>query len=175
MTDDYLDTARLVLAKCAAADPWFPNPSDATVLMWAECFTPTGLSRADLLAAVTVVYSTHNGDIRPKPRDIIDAARIIRRDRSNQQQLQLERAREPLTEPGPGYTEYLQTYAKLFGIQHDRRPLRVRCSWCGAQPGSACKARGPGTLRMPSVFHQPRIDTERRLAAGESIDEGGIL
>lgn len=167
MTDDYLDTARLVLAKCAAADPRFPNPSDATVLMWAECFTPTGLTRADLLAAVTVVYSTHSGDIRPRPRDIIDAARIFRRDRSDQQQLQLERG--PRAEPGPGYIACMQAAGKLGKSPaplRGRRIRRVPCPTCHAEAGLPCVARGPGQLPL-SGCHPSRVEAEKRFTAIE--------
>ena len=33
---DYHQTAALALAKCAAYDPWFPQPNRATVESWAE-------------------------------------------------------------------------------------------------------------------------------------------
>jgi len=51
-----ITTAQDVLAKCAAYDPWFPQPSQATVLAWAEEIQATNLTADDLLAGVTDVY-----------------------------------------------------------------------------------------------------------------------
>jgi hypothetical protein len=78
---DYRQLAALALAKCAAYDPWFPNPSEAIIEAWAEQIEVHRLDLPDLLAGVTLLYSEHGSGFRPLPKDLIDSARRIRRDR----------------------------------------------------------------------------------------------
>lgn len=75
MNDHDIQTATLVLAKCAANDPWFPNGGEATVLAWAEAFAESGLSREDLLAGVARAYRESPDGFKPLAASIVRHAR----------------------------------------------------------------------------------------------------
>lgn len=92
--NDPHDTAAKALAKCAAYDPWFPQPNRATVQAWAEQIGRYRLDLADVLAGVTKMYSDNGSGFRPLPKDLIDAARAIRRDRTERESTAEREARE---------------------------------------------------------------------------------
>ncbi|KIA63032.1 hypothetical protein [Nocardia vulneris] len=75
ISDDDRATAALVLAKCAANDPWFPHGGESTVLAWAEVFGESGLSREDLLSGVARAYRMAEEGFRPLPASIVRHAR----------------------------------------------------------------------------------------------------
>jgi len=81
----YLQTAADVLAKCSANDPWFPKPSQAMAMAWAEHFEFHQLSRADLLDAVRAFYDETESAVKISPAAIVKRARVIRRDRMGRQ------------------------------------------------------------------------------------------
>lgn len=91
---NYPQLAALVLAKCAAYDPYLTEPTEETACAWAEQFQMYGLDLGDLLAAVTKIYSEHGCGYRPLPKDITDAARAIRRDRTERESDAERQARE---------------------------------------------------------------------------------
>lgn len=91
---DYHQTAARALAKCAAYDPWFPQPNRATVEAWAEQIAEYKLSDADVLEGVKIAYRDNGSGFRPLPRDIVQAARAIRRDRAEQEPTAEREARE---------------------------------------------------------------------------------
>lgn len=93
-TRNWPQLAALVLGKCAAYDPYLAEPSEETCLAWAEQFRLYGLDLADLLAAVTVAYRDHGSGYRPLPKDITDAARAIRAERTQRESDAERRARE---------------------------------------------------------------------------------
>ena len=66
MTDDE-QTAAMVLAKCAANDPWFPAGGEAIILAWSEVFAASKLTREDLLAGVARAYRLSPDGFRPLP------------------------------------------------------------------------------------------------------------
>lgn len=76
ITDDDKRTASLVLAKCAANDPWFPNGGESTILAWAEVFSETGLSCDDLLSGVTRAYRVEESGFKPLPASVVKHARL---------------------------------------------------------------------------------------------------
>lgn len=78
---DWNRIAAAVLAKCASKDPFFPKPSPVLAQGWGEEFGKWNLTVDDLLAGVTKAYSDNGNGFRPLPKDIVDAARAIRRDR----------------------------------------------------------------------------------------------
>ena len=81
LSETDLQTASMVLAKCAAYDPWFPKPdgeqAQATIQAWATAFK--GAEPRWLLAGVDRWYA-HNGagervlpaDIRKKSAEIVE-------------------------------------------------------------------------------------------------------
>lgn len=82
---DYRQTSALALAKCAAYDPWFPKASQAIVDSWAEQLERYKLELPDVLAGVTKMYSENGSGFRPLPKDLTDAARAIRHDRTERE------------------------------------------------------------------------------------------
>jgi hypothetical protein len=91
---DYTKVAAAVLAKCATKDPFFPKPSPALALGWGEEFECWNLTVEDLLAGVTKAYRDNGNGFRPLPKDIVDAARAIRRDRSDREDNEARALRE---------------------------------------------------------------------------------
>lgn len=73
--------AAKALAKCAAYDPWFPQPNRATVAAWSEQIQRYDLDLPDVLAGVSKMYADNGNGFRPLPKDLTDAARAIRADR----------------------------------------------------------------------------------------------
>jgi hypothetical protein len=78
---NYPQIAALVLAKCAAYDPYLTEPTEETARAWAEQFEEYHLTLDDLLAGVTRIYRDNGSGYRPLPKDITDAARAVRHDR----------------------------------------------------------------------------------------------
>lgn len=93
VSEQAIQAAKAVLAKCSANDPWFPQPSESTILAWAEQFMIANLPADDLLEAVTQVYAAHGAGFKPLPGDILASARGVRRDR----RLRDEAAQQELT------------------------------------------------------------------------------
>lgn len=89
-----IETAAQALAKCAAYDPWFPQPNRATVAAWAEQIDHWKLDLPDVLAGVAKMYSDNGAGFRPLPKDLIDAARAIRADRTQRESAAEREARE---------------------------------------------------------------------------------
>lgn len=75
ITDDDKHTAAIVLAKCAANDPWFPAGGESTILAWAEVFSESGLCREDLLAGAARAYRLADEGFKPLPGSIVRHAR----------------------------------------------------------------------------------------------------
>lgn len=82
LSESDLETASVVLAKCAAYDPWFPKPdgeqAQATIQAWATAFK--GMEPRWVLAGVDRWYSTHGAKDRVLPADIAKESADIRRD-----------------------------------------------------------------------------------------------
>jgi hypothetical protein len=93
MTDHH-ETAALALAKCAAYDPWFPQPNRATVEAWAEQIARWDIAPRDALAGVAKMYTDNGSGFRPLPKDLIDAARACRSDRCQRESREQREARE---------------------------------------------------------------------------------
>lgn len=81
ITPEAIETASLVLAKCAAFDPYFPGVSEGGTVAWAEALAESRLSREDLLAGVARMYreAGENG-VRPIPAFVIRHAKAAYRD-----------------------------------------------------------------------------------------------
>jgi hypothetical protein len=91
-SDQAIATAKAALAKCAANDPWFPHPNEATILAWAEHIARHNLELDDILDGVTAAYAANGPGFRPLPADIIGAARSIRRERAERENAEQQRA-----------------------------------------------------------------------------------
>ena len=82
---DYKQIAALALAKCAAYDPWFPKASQATVDAWGEAIGEWKLNLPDVLEGVKMAYRDNGSGFKPLPRDIVQAARNVRKDRTDRE------------------------------------------------------------------------------------------
>lgn len=91
---DWNRVAAAVLAKCASKDPFFPKPSAALAMGWGEEFACWNLTPEDLVAGVTKAYRDNGAGFRPLPKDIVDAARAIRKDRTDRETIAERQARE---------------------------------------------------------------------------------
>ncbi len=91
---NYPQMAALVLAKCAAYDPYLTEPTKETCLAWAEQFERYDLDLPDLMAGVTRIYAENGSGYRPLPKDITDAARAGRSDRTQRESTAARQARE---------------------------------------------------------------------------------
>lgn len=72
LSETDLQTASMVLAKCAAYDPWFPKPdgeqAQATIQAWATAFR--GMEPRWVLDGVDRWYANHGAGERVLPADI---------------------------------------------------------------------------------------------------------
>lgn len=91
---EYRQTAAMALAKCAAYDPWFPKASEAIVISWAEQIERHKLLLPDVLDGVAKMYADNGSGFRPLPRDLTDAARAVRRDRTEREDTAIRQLRE---------------------------------------------------------------------------------
>lgn len=115
---NYPQMAALVLAKCAAYDPYLTAPTKETCLAWAEQFELYSLDLDDLTKAVTKVYSEHGSGYRPLPKDITDAARAIRRERCERESSAQREAREDRLDSRSALVDHrreITQFANTFG------------------------------------------------------------
>lgn len=80
----YPAIAALVYQACNHFDPYLPPLSDDMGNAWGRLFERHRLSLDELLAGVDKVYDEHGSGYRPLPKDLIDAARAIRKQRRDQ-------------------------------------------------------------------------------------------
>jgi hypothetical protein len=160
-----IQAAQAVLAKCNANDPWFPKPSQATVLAWAEHFMLKNYPLEDLLAAVTLLYQTKASGFRPLPGDILGAAAGIRNDRlmreADEEREARENERDKALERSDDVVALVGSSA--FSVPFFSRgpnPLLVACGWCGAGSGSRCIIPGTGGLGKKD-FHPSRVEAAK--------------
>lgn len=162
-THDYQQTAARALAKCAANDPWFPQPNRATVAAWAEQIAVYRLNESDVLAGVTIAYRDHGTDIsgerfRPLPRDIVRAAIAIRRDRMDRETTAERQAREDRAdarfEAGRPAAATAEDSTGPLPTPY-RGAIDQPCPTCGAEPGQPCVVEddrnGRRRRRVPCV------------------------
>lgn len=112
---NYPQLAALVLAKCAAYDPYLTEPTEETARAWAEQFELYRLEPLDLMAAVTRIYRDNGSGYRPLPKDITDAARSIRRDRAERESTEDRQAREDALDARIERQQEITQFAQGFG------------------------------------------------------------
>ncbi len=94
VTETDLQIAAQALARCAANDPWFPQPNRATVSAWAEQIAYWKLNAQDVVNGVRKMYADNGSGFRPLPKDLIEAARAVRRERTESEKPHEREARE---------------------------------------------------------------------------------
>jgi hypothetical protein len=160
-----INSAKAVLAKCSANDPWFPQPSDALILAWAEHFQIRNYDLQDLLAAVTQVYASNKSGFKPLPGDILTAAAAIRNDRSMRESDEERERRQEEIDRRIELAELVA--AQDFSLpkpkyerSRDGSPLSVRCDFCDQGPMSRCVY--PGTFQKKPSFHPCRVEAAKK-------------
>lgn len=124
----------------------------ARIIVWAEALTTYRIEQADAMAAVTAHYQ-QPGAQTPKPGDIIDQARKIRRERAER-----EKAEEVAALPAPPPPDPQLSGLPIAGAngdpiwsayeQHDA--ILRHCPTCKAEPETACVNLATGMVRkMP--------------------------
>ncbi|MGV0159893.1 zinc finger domain-containing protein [Mycobacterium colombiense] len=160
---NYRQTAARALAKCAANDPWFPQPNRATVDAWAEHIAEYKLGEADVLQGVKIAYRDHGAGFRPLPRDVIQAARQVRRERAEAESDAERQEREDRHDQALEVHNRARLGDVIDAIGHripdpapaplernPHNPLTVECGWCKAWVGHACTNAGKATAPHPS-------------------------
>lgn len=94
ITEDHIRIAAQVLATCAANDPWFPQPNRATAIAWAEHIARWQIELPDAIEGVSKMYADNGSGFRPLPKDFSDAARSVRRLRTESEKPAEREARE---------------------------------------------------------------------------------
>lgn len=118
MTDHHA-TAAAALAKCAAYDPWFPQPNRATVEAWAEQLALWKVDHQDALDGVAKMYADNGSGFRPLPRDLIDAVRFLRDKRVKDHVVDDSRA---LSGPPPASAEHRRKVMAEFAASFGKVP-----------------------------------------------------
>lgn len=93
-TPNYAQIAAAVYQACNHFDPYLPPLSADLARAWGRLFEKHALNVDDLIAAVDKVYDEHGSGYRPLPKDICDAARTIRAQRTQSETAAERRARE---------------------------------------------------------------------------------
>lgn len=78
---NYAQIAAAVYQACNSYDPYLPQLSVDMAQAWGRLFEKHKLAPDLLLKAVDRVYGEHGSGYRPLPKDIVDAARAIRREK----------------------------------------------------------------------------------------------
>ena len=112
---DYKQTAALALAKCAAYDPWFPKASQATVDAWAEAIGEYKLEARDVLEGVKLAYRDNGSGFKPLPKDIVQSARSVRRERADRESDEERHAREAALDDRQALREITRRTGQTFG------------------------------------------------------------
>lgn len=94
ITEADIQIAAQVLSRCAANDPWFPQPNRATAIAWAEHIARWKIELPDALEGVSKMYADNGSGFRPLPKDFCDAARAVRRVRTESESREEREARE---------------------------------------------------------------------------------
>lgn len=183
--------AKKILAKCMAYDPHFPNPSQATLMAWAELVMINNPSEDDALDAVTKFYATNTDGVKPLPASILTLARQARQDRMARGGYPppRDRSTDPAPPALPGVEkmpmeEWERRHGRKFpalalGKSLDDpeftgpNPLRVRCVWCKQPKGEPCVVAGTSQPLKRARAHDVRFaQVEGRCAhtAGWHVD-----
>ena len=122
----------------------------ARTLVWAEAFTTYGIEQADAMAAVTAHYQQPNPNT-PKPGDVIELARKIRRERAEREkvaELPAIAAPDPQSNDLPIPTDG----EPVWSAYEQHGAIDLDCRTCGAPPNEGCVNTTTGLdRRIPCV------------------------
>lgn len=116
---NYAQIAAAVYQACNHFDPYLPALSADLARAWGRLFETGKFTVDDLLAAVDRVYSEHGSGYRPLPKDITDAARLIRDKRVKDRAA--DSARQ-ISGPPPATAEARRRAIEEFARRRTTRP-----------------------------------------------------
>ncbi len=119
---NYAQIAAVVYQACNHFDPYLPALSADLARAWGRLFENGKFSVEDLLAAVDRVYSEHGSGYRPLPKDITDAARLIRDKRVKDRVADTSRQ---ISGPPPASEEARRRAKEEFARLRTRRPQQT--------------------------------------------------
>ena len=123
------------------------------ILLWAEALTKYGIEAPDAIAAVTAHYQQAGADT-PKPGDIIEFARKIRRERAEREKADDLVALQPPPPPDPqfGNLPIATDGEPVWAAYEEWDAIEITCRTCGAAPREGCVNTATGTDRkIPCV------------------------
>lgn len=109
---NYAQIAAAVYQACNAYDPYLPRLSEEMARAWGRTFEKHKLTMDLLIKAVDRIYDEHGSGYRPLPKDIVDAARAIRREA------------DAKTGPTPEYEALCES--KFISYEESLRRLKAR-------------------------------------------------
>lgn len=122
----------------------------ARILVWAEAFTTYGIEQADAMAAVTAHYQQPNPNT-PKPGDVIELARKIRRERAEREKVAELPAIAP-PDPQFGDLPIDADGEPAWAAYEQHGAITRECRTCGAPVGHGCVNTATGNDRkIPCV------------------------
>lgn len=166
-----LKLAGQVLAKIAAYEPRFPQPSQAMLNAWAEHITIRNPDPEAMLDAVAQYFAEPH-DSLPTPFAISNIARTRRQEAmSRDPQPPPDKAADPAPPELPGVQKMsMAEWEAKHGVKFPElvlgksldndyvtNPLRVRCPHCGASEGSPCMVAGTAQLLTKVRAHESRM------------------
>lgn len=163
---NYDQIAAGVYQACTAYDQYLPALSVDVAKAWARAFQKYNLSARDLLAGVDQLYAERGSGYRPLPADITQAARLIRKERTEREPAAALSARqEALAVKAREDAEDLAIRKGITNLdppkfQRKANPyLGVACPFvgCRAAVGQHCTNRMTGR-RPAGGTHPSRIE-----------------
>lgn len=125
---------------------------EVRIASWAEAFAPFGFDQPDILGAVTAHYQ-QPGAQTPKPGDIIELARKIRRERAEREKATDLAALPPPAAPDPqlgGLPIGGADGDPVWSAYEQHDAILRHCPTCKAEPETACVNLATGMARkMP--------------------------
>lgn len=109
----------------------------ARTLVWAEAFTTYGIEQADAMAAVTAHYQQPAAPT-PKPGDVIELARKIRRDRAEREKVNDLPAIAPPDSQVGGLPIAGLDDEPVWSAYEQYGAITRECRTCGAPVGHGC-------------------------------------
>ncbi len=118
----YRNIAAQAFAECAAHDMWFPKANPAATAALAIHLERWKLEHNDVIAGVRKMYTDNGSGFRPLPKDIVDASRAVRADRTERETTAERQARED---------------ARDAQLEANRHRLQQLCQGFGKTPADA--------------------------------------
>ncbi|URM86522.1 hypothetical protein PBI_HILLTOPFARM_81 [Mycobacterium phage Hilltopfarm] len=185
--NQYPPIAMAVYQACLNYDPYLPESREAMVRAWAKVFFRFQLTLNDLTAAVDKLYAERESGFKPLPADIANAARALRHDRRQREEVTAA-SRPALTDEeaeraARARIEAIKALAAEKKLELEEKPaqigsagsathlggnpLAIACSWCRASAGSPCVSPATGLRLTQTPYHPARVEAAKKLVGAE--------